>query len=160
MLGTVIRISVALKKAAAKGISVISFDKDSNGAADYTALADELLKAEGAKEFAQAMNEQPAAQQQAPEKQEALEPANREVDFTMSAPNARDIYLVGDFNHWKMNDESRLSRLEDGRWVKKIGLQPGRYRYKFVVDGEWTVDQQNNDREQNAFGTFDSIIKL
>ena len=44
--------------------------------------------------------------------------------------------------------------------VKKMGLEPGRYRYKFVVDGEWTIDLKNNEREQNAFGTFDSIIKL
>jgi 1,4-alpha-glucan branching enzyme len=67
---------------------------------------------------------------------------------------------VGDFNHWKMNDESRLSRLEDGKWEKTLGLTPGRYKYKFVVDGEWTLDAQNNEREQNSFGTFDSIINL
>lgn len=156
MLNTVIRSSVALKKAAAKGVSVIQFDKDSNGAVDHIALAGELLKLEGAKEFEKALGELPAALP-APAKPE---PISREIDFTVSAPAAREIYLVGDFNHWKINDESRLSRLEDGKWVKKLGLEPGRYRYKFVVDGEWTIDQQNNEREQNAFGTFDSIIKL
>ncbi|MCX5680178.1 MAG: AAA family ATPase [Candidatus Omnitrophica bacterium] len=156
MLKTVIRTNVTLKKAAAKGISVIQFDKKSNGALDHMALADELLKAEGALEFEKALRELPMALPP-PARQE---PVNREVDFTMSAPDAREIYLVGDFNHWKINDESRLARLEDGKWVKKMGLEPGRYRYKFVVDGEWTIDKQNNDREQNAFGTFDSIIKL
>ncbi len=156
MLQTVIRTSVALKKAAAKGISVIQFDKSSNGALDHIALADELLKAEGAVEFEKALRELPMALPP-PVKEE---PVNREIDFTVSAPNAREIYLVGDFNHWKINEESRLARLEDGKWVKKMGLEPGRYRYKFVVDGEWTIDNHNTDREQNAFGTFDSIIKL
>ena len=156
MLQTVIRTSVALKKAAANGISVIHFDKKSNGALDHIALADELLKAEGAKEFEKALSELPMALP-APAKPE---PVNRDIDFTVSAPDAREIYLVGDFNHWKINEESRFSRLDDGKWVKKMGLEPGRYRYKFVVDGEWTIDKQNTDREQNAFGTFDSIIKL
>jgi chromosome partitioning protein len=156
LLKTVIRVSVALKKAAAKGVPVISFDKESNGAIDHLALADEILTADGGNELEKAMKE-PAIALPAPENPA---PVNRNVDFTVNAPNANEIYLVGDFNHWKINDESRLSRLEDGRWVKKIGLEPGRYRYKFVVDGEWTTDQQNNEREQNAFGTFDSIIKL
>ena len=84
----------------------------------------------------------------------------KEARFNIAAPNAKDIYLVGDFNHWKMNDESRLSRLDGGQWEKKLGLNPGRYKYKFVVDGEWTLDAQNNEREQNSFGTFDSIINL
>lgn len=156
MLQTVIRQSVALKKAAAKGVSVIQFDKESNGALDHIALAAELLKAEGAREFEKALRELPAALP-APAVPES---ANREVDFAVSAPNAREIYLVGDFNHWKINEESRLARLEDGKWVKKLGLEPGRYRYKFVVDGEWTIDLENKEREQNAFGTFDSVIKL
>lgn len=157
LLQTVIRTSVALKKAAAKGVSVIQFDNKSNGAIDHIALADELLKAEGAKEFEKALSELPAA---LPAPAVPSGPVNREIDFTVSAPNAREIYLVGDFNHWKINEESRFARLEDGKWVKKMGLEPGRYRYKFVVDGEWTIDLDNKDREQNAFGTFDSIIKL
>jgi len=156
MLRTVIRTSVALKKAAANGISVIQFDKSSNGAIDHIALANELLEAEGAKEFEKALRELPMALP-SPAIQE---PVNKEVDFTVNAPDAREIYLVGDFNHWKINEESRLARLDDGKWVKKMGLEPGKYRYKFVVDGEWTIDNHNTDREQNAFGTFDSIIKL
>ncbi len=156
MLNTVIRQSVALKKAAAKGVSAIQFDKESNGAIDHIALADEILKAEGATELEKALSEVPMALPAPAEP----EPINREIDFTVSAPAAREIYLVGDFNHWKINEESRLARLEDGKWVKKMGLEPGRYRYKFVVDGEWTIDLDNEEREQNAFGTFDSVIKL
>jgi 1,4-alpha-glucan branching enzyme len=87
-------------------------------------------------------------------------PVVREVTFNISAPAAKDIFLVGDFNHWKMNEESRLSRLEDGRWEKRLSLASGRYKYKFIVDGEWVLDSQNSEREQNSFGTFDSIISL
>jgi chromosome partitioning protein len=177
MLETVIRMNVAVRKAAAKGVSVIAFEKTSNGAADYLALSQEILRADGALEFEKALAETPPTQSEstallinAPRttETEAAQkyapapelPKNREIIFTLRNPNARDVYLVGDFNHWKINDDSRLSKTEDGRWQKSVALNEGRYRYKFVVDGEWMVDSENQEREQNAFGTLDSVIKL
>jgi len=57
-------------------------------------------------------------------------------------------------------DEYRLSRQEDGRWEKRLGLDHGRYKYKFIVDGEWVADPDNNERERNSYGTYDSILNL
>jgi chromosome partitioning protein len=183
MLSTIIRMNVDLKKAAAKGVHVIQFSKESIGTADYMALGRELLMADGALEFDQAL-EQAAATPDLPVPGQAdriaapitqpsgqagpvgtpaaelAVPPQREALFNILAPNAKDIYLVGDFNHWKINDDSRLSRLEDGRWEKRVGLSSGRYKYKFIVDGEWMLDAQNSEREQNSFGTFDSVIKI
>lgn len=223
MLSTVIRMSISLKKSAARGMSAIQFDRESNGAVDYLALAREILRVDGVSEFEKELvsaplvknvddvkkeqaatvsdsdevtvtTVQPAADKPvsltttAPvEKQEEPEPVPaespsarqsniaagdaintsaavsepiKEVTFTIDAPNARDIFLVGDFNHWKINDSSRLNRSADGRWEKRIQLAPGnKYKYKYVVDGEWTIDSRNKELEQNSFGTFDSIIK-
>jgi hypothetical protein len=39
-------------------------------------------------------------------------------------------------------------------------LPHGRYRYKFVVDGEWMVDSKNQVSEINAFGSFDSVMDI
>lgn len=153
MLDTVIRMNVALKRAASKGISVLQFDKMSNGAVDYLALAKEILKTEGAPEFEKAMAQVAAETIAAPT-------APREADFAINAPSAKEVYLVGDFNHWKINDDSRLSRHDDGKWEKRVALPPGKYRYKFVVDGEWLLDSRNPEKEQNPFGTFDSIMKF
>lgn len=184
MLNTVVRMNVDLKKAVAKGVTVMQFAGESIGANDYMALGRELLKADGAEEFEQAIKQASMAAplvqetgtttssatapasptpEQVPASVPSTEsagPAQREVPFNISAPTAKDIYLVGDFNHWKINEDSRLSRLEDGRWEKKLGLTPGRYKYKFVIDGEWTLDAHNSEREQNSFGTFDSVINL
>ncbi len=84
----------------------------------------------------------------------------RETDLFINMPAAREVYLVGDFNNWKINDESSLIKAEDGRWAKKVALPSGKYRYKFIVDGEWTLDSKNSERELNPFGTFDSILRL
>ena len=219
MLETIIRVSVALKKAAAEGVPVIQFDSESHGAADYNALAQELLKGEGAAEFEKAMSEvaSPAAEsapetaaepesdtagqdmqrvaavadtaaqdsadraivpvketgssEETEQKKERFiirqvtttdspqsAPSIREAIFTVNAPKAREIHVVGDFNQWKVDDSSRLSESASGRWEKRLALQPGRYKYKFVVDGEWKLDEHNGEKEQNPFGTFDSII--
>lgn len=155
LLETVIRMSVALRKAVSKGISVIQFDKKSNGAIDYLALANEILKADGSLELEKAIQE---TSQQVEVQEVILTP--RETHFAINAPSAREVYLVGDFNHWRINDESRLARFDEGKWEKRVSLSPGKYRYKFVVDGEWILDSQNPEKEQNPFGTFDSIMKL
>jgi len=82
------------------------------------------------------------------------------VTFRFETPEARDIYVVGDFNEWKMSDEGRLGRSENGCWEKRMEIPPGRYRYKFIVDGEWTPDAKNPELEPNVFGSFDSIITI
>jgi len=211
MLKTVIRTSVALKKAVFSGVPVIKFDDKSNGAIDYLALAKEIVRIEGNLEFEKAIAEASEAVDKtlntAPRSgavfvNTSLEPetaANRivniaadkpvsrditpleetatqlaaaqpeaavmvdrlkEADLFINMPAAREVYLVGDFNSWQINDESRLIKAEDGIWQKKVTLPSGKYRYKFIVDGEWTLDSKNSEKEANPFGTFNSILKL
>ena len=186
MLETVIRLNVALKKAASKGISVMQFDIKSNGAIDHLALAKEIIRydvneienKEKAEEVERAIMSltnaveesqeaarksvasEPVSETPAPSLIESVESLSKEVRFAIDAPNAKDIYIVGDFNEWKIDDGCRLSRTQDGKWEKRLGLCSGRYKYKFVIDGEWVADSQNSERVQNPFGTFDSIISL
>ncbi len=87
-------------------------------------------------------------------------PAARETIFFINTPNAKDVFIAGEFNQWKIDGESRLSRLDNGTWEKKVALNPGKYRYKFVVDGEWIMDMKNSEKEPNPYGSFDSVIKL
>jgi len=133
---TVIRVNVDLKKAIYHRVPIDKFDKDAAGTQDYRALAQEML-----------------------EEERRLSPY-KDADFAIEAPAAQVVYLVGDFNGWRIDDSSRLLRTEDGRWKKRLALVPGRYRYKFVVDGQWTVDAANQDRETNPFGSYDSVIHL
>jgi chromosome partitioning protein len=44
VFNTHIRTNIAIAKAQEKGLDIFTFDKKSNGATDYQALADELLK--------------------------------------------------------------------------------------------------------------------
>lgn len=168
MLETVIRLNVTLKKAVAKGVTVTQFDSKSNGAIDYRGLAQEIIRMQGAEEFTKALAECAYKQEEValpnppriPAIQINEEPAERDTAFQINAPQAKEVYIVGDFNHWKINEASRLSRLDNGQWEKKYALTPGKYRYKFVVDGEWVLDSLNQEKEQNPYGTYDSVKKL
>jgi chromosome partitioning protein len=168
LLETIIRLNVTLKKSVAQGVSVLQFDGKSNGACDHIALAQEIVRMEGAEEFKQALEDVAFKQEEAalptvpriPAIEPAEEPVDRGAIFSINAPQAKEVYIVGDFNHWKMNEASRLDRLDNGSWQRKLSLTPGKYRYKFVVDGEWLLDSQNTEKEQNPFGTYDSVKKL
>ena len=169
MFQTVIRLNVALKRAVSEGVSVIDFEKTSNGAKDYTALCYETLRLDGVEDPEKLIV--PPMSVQVPEKRESvLSPQEEieksfdldmnEVSFAMESSAAKDIYVAGDFNDWKTDDESRLAPGENGCWEKRVRLPHGRHRYKFVVDGEWMVDPKNQARETNAFGSFDSVMEI
>ena len=64
-----------------------------------------------------------------------------EVIFSLRAPDASTVYLVGDFNLWNPTVEP-MSRVDD-RFEIGLFLVAGTYRYKFVVDGEVIVDPDN-----------------
>ena len=169
MFRAVIRLNVALKRAVSEGVSVIDFDKTSNGAKDYTALCYETLRLDGVedpeKPFVSSMSARvPEKRESVLSAQEEIEKPfeldKKEVTFAMESSVAKDIYIAGDFNGWEMNDGSRLVRGENGCWEKQMKLPRGRYRYKFIVDGEWMADSKNQVSEINAFGSLDSVMDI
>ena len=47
--------------------------------------------------------------------------------FREWAPNATDIYLIGDFNGWQENEEYRCKRIDNGNW--ELILAPGKIKH-------------------------------
>lgn len=64
-----------------------------------------------------------------------------EVIFTLVAPNAKTVYLVGTFNNW--NPTVELMTREDDTFTAALFLAAEEYHYKFVVDGTWIADPDN-----------------
>jgi len=69
-----------------------------------------------------------------------------------------EAFLVGDFNHW--NPKSHRMTRKDGIFQKKLKLAPGRYEYKFIVDGEWRIDPSAGEQRPNEFGSMNSVIHV
>ena len=77
--------------------------------------------------------------------------------FTLDKyPDAGTVIVTGSFNNWNTN-EYRMTK-QGGKWVFPIRLNPGKYTYKFIVDGEWLVDPNNNLWEENQYRTGNSVL--
>src|SRR5882724_3778 len=71
--------------------------------------------------------------------------------FSLAAPAARSVQLVGDFTLWQEHPIS-LRRGKDGTWQTMVEMKPGRHRYRFLVDGEWQDDSDCKVRVPNPYG--------
>jgi hypothetical protein len=77
------------------------------------------------------------------------------VKFKLAGyPNARKVYVAGDFNNWRA-DEFGLVKTIDG-WAMTTTLVAGNYNYRFIVDGRWITDPANphyaaEDGKTNSF---------
>ncbi len=78
------------------------------------------------------------------------------VEFGLSAPDAQAVYVAGDFNNWDVTATPMLRR-SAGQWIITLRLKPGRYSYKFVVDGKWTPDPNNPERVDDNSGAYNSV---
>ena len=85
------------------------------------------------------------------------------VQFAAEAGHADTVYIAGDFNDWSPH-ATPLARGGSGavadRWAVAMKLSPGRYRYRYVIDGRWTHDPHNTYQESNPFGELNSVVEV
>ncbi len=134
---TVIRFSIKLAEAASHGVPVSHYCSRCTGFEDYRALADEVLRQEGAQAGAE-------------------RPSDGGTIFTLRAPGASCVRLAGDFNGW--NPAAGEMNISGDVWRTVVSLAPGRYKYRYVVDGQWQPDPANPEGEPSPFGGYDSVI--
>ena len=71
-------------------------------------------------------------------------------------PGVQDVRLSGSFNGW---NEPGYSMQRDGAaWYLDLFLPKGKYRYKFIVDGKWIQDPENQLFEENEYGEYNSVV--
>ncbi len=79
------------------------------------------------------------------------------VLFSFKAPDTDIVEIAGEFNNWT---PQRLNTPFPGEeiWTKMIPLAPGEYKYKYIYNGNWVADPDNEKRVPNQFGGEDSLI--
>ncbi|NRB52338.1 MAG: serine hydrolase [Saprospiraceae bacterium] len=77
--------------------------------------------------------------------------------FTLDGySNAKLVSVAGDFNGWQ--ELGNIMRRHNGVWVTSLQLDPGKYEYKFVVDGVWILDPGN---PQHIYeGNHNSVLEV
>ncbi|MCU0651612.1 MAG: glycogen-binding domain-containing protein [Candidatus Omnitrophica bacterium] len=86
--------------------------------------------------------------------------SSKSATFKLFAPKAKRVSLAGSFNNWDTKAHAAKKDLK-GNWAAKISLKPGRYEYKFFVDGTWINDPScNGGCITNSFGTQNCIVEI
>jgi hypothetical protein len=75
--------------------------------------------------------------------------------FLRGNTGAHTVYLSGSFNDWSPT-ALRMTKVEDG-WVAHISIAPGKYWYKFIIDGNWEIDNDNRLQENDGEGNTNSV---
>jgi hypothetical protein len=82
------------------------------------------------------------------------------VRFSLNAPNAAQVSIVGDFNDWNPTTLP-MRRSADGRvWEVEVRLPLGRYTYSFMVDGRLARDPEAPSTTDDGFGTPNSVLMV
>jgi 1,4-alpha-glucan branching enzyme len=88
----------------------------------------------------------------------ATAPANEAVRFSLVAPAARQVTLVGDFDVWNPRGVA-MHRAADGHtWTVDVALPPGRHAFAYRVDGALRTDPAAAKAVEDDFGMPSSVI--
>ncbi|MFH1419892.1 MAG: AAA family ATPase [Planctomycetota bacterium] len=87
------------------------------------------------------------------------QPMDDGMRFVVRAEGARQVRLAGDFNDWNP-DRAPMRAVREDTFEIRLPLAPGRYQYRYVIDGEWRNDPVNHEVEVNPFGDLNSIVEV
>ena len=59
----------------------------------------------------------------------------KKTEFTLSTPRAQKVSIAGDFNQWNPSSHPLQQDIK-GTWRVSLDLKPGKYEYRFLLDGE------------------------
>ncbi len=66
------------------------------------------------------------------------------------------VFIAGDFNNWSESETPMEEN--DGIYEITLHLKQGKYGYKFIVDGQWMVDENADEFIDDGYGGKNSIV--
>lgn len=84
----------------------------------------------------------------------------RKVQFRLAAPAGSVVFVAGTFNGWDLRANPLKESAQGGSFSATVPLLPGRYEYKFVVNGDWRVDPNGAEMVSNGLGSKNSVITI
>jgi len=86
-----------------------------------------------------------------------------EVKFSLKLNDtqAHIVAIAGDFNDWNPQANLLEDQNGDGIWTGTLKLEPGKYEYMFVLDGEkWLPDPNALRYAKDGFGNKNAILEI
>ena len=86
-----------------------------------------------------------------------------EVQFSLKLNDSKAhiVAIAGDFNGWNPQANLLEDPDGDGIWTGTLNLEPGKYEYMFVLDGEkWLPDPNALRYVKDGFGNKNAILEI
>jgi 1,4-alpha-glucan branching enzyme len=74
-------------------------------------------------------------------------------------PGARQVFVVGSFQHWQLPGVP-MTQDRPGHFAVELTLPPGRHRYQLVVDGARQPPPEADAFEPDGLGGVDGVLQV
>ena len=81
------------------------------------------------------------------------------VNFVCVAPDAKAVFLIGDFNDWNPA-ATPMQRQFDGAWTVQVAMNHGHHQYLFLVDGKPILDPRAQGIARNEKNEKVSLMSV
>lgn len=83
----------------------------------------------------------------------------RTINFVCLAPEAKEVFLAGDFNDWHPTSHP-MKRQPDGAWQLHLALNHGHHHYHYLVDGKPVLDPRAHGVARDHRGEKVSLVAV
>lgn len=92
-------------------------------------------------------------------KPELPKPVAGGVRFTLLAPDATQVYVMGSFNNWSRGATPMKAADHNGLWSVEVSLTEGEYTFMYLVDGKrWVTPPMAEDFVTDGFGQTNGVV--
>lgn len=82
------------------------------------------------------------------------------MTFAIGAKRQSEVAVAGTFNDWKPLPLACKPSATGAKFTKMIYLPAGRYEYKFLIDGNWSIDPNCPSWSPNDYGSLNSVVEV
>ena len=80
------------------------------------------------------------------------------IRFTLLAPGAKQVALVGSFNSW-VTSATPMTRQAGNVWSVVVPLKEGEHTFMYLIDGsQWVTPPQAEDFVTDGFGQANGVV--
>ncbi len=89
---------------------------------------------------------------------DSTEIVDNSARFVIQAPQAKEVDVIGSFNHWDPHSDRLEGPGKNGVWTITIPLSEGRYEYLFLIDGKTGLLDPATPSVEDGLGGRNSVI--
>ena len=78
------------------------------------------------------------------------------IRFSVRNGQVKKAEVAGDFSGWR----PVAMKKQKGEFVALVPAEPGSHQYKFLLDGQWMIDPDNDQVVPNDLGSYNSVAEI